>query len=580
MARANPVRSRQRFEADPQGVGYGQLSGLVQYYDRILGGYEEDVTGDPSTLTGTSHMIGTQAATPQRLRGEIVKDAELVGHAWNGAAYNAFKTSVTTRADGIAAAGDLMKRTGGALETVSQALLDGRPKVQTIRREFAVTAWRMAVTADLRAAEAPNPAAGNVIRWQAFQEINKLGLGAVKNADAIAKQVDVEIGKASTELRKVEGEAGGDTYNPLTPRTPQTGSTDPVARLIYRNGFEDQGPEVRQLQTMLAAETGADGKPLLGGVSGVWDAETQRAVDGYLTRQQLPPFDAALADPSRLPPRFQALWPVMQQAARDYRIDPVYLMAVFDREHSGAPRGRALADGLVGQGAINRGEIGGGHGHGVPQIDVGYHSTFLEGNAYGYDPQTSVPYAFSLIRQNLDDRRANGDIHKAFNLYNGGMVKEPPISGANYGLDTTSRARVFRRMLYGLDRTEPTAAAPQPEPATRAGKTTGYTADPDVLSRLRKDLLDNSYQAAEVVAWLRNTRVPVAAFGSRKSSEQASDAFHRASAAVASKLRLDAKGVADIAESVLDAANGYQGGDVLLRNEILGLKPRSGMPGR
>jgi hypothetical protein len=59
VAKTNPVQSRQKFDANPQGVGYDQLAGLIRYYDRILGGYEEDVTGNPSTLTGTSHMLSS-----------------------------------------------------------------------------------------------------------------------------------------------------------------------------------------------------------------------------------------------------------------------------------------------------------------------------------------------------------------------------------------------------------------------------------------------------------------------------------------------------------------------------------------
>lgn len=96
----------------------------------------------------------------------------------------------------------------------------------------------------------------------------------------------------------------------------------------------------------------------------------------------------------------------------------------------------------------------------------------------------------------------------------------------------------------------------------------------------RPDPVGNAMKAAEVVSWLRSLKVSPKAFDSRRSSGQTSDALHRATAAVASKLRLDTKGVAEVAELVLDDANGYRGDDVLLHNEILGLKPRVGMPGK
>jgi len=584
VAKANPVQSRQKFDANPQGVGYDQMAGLIRYYDRILGGYEEDVTGNPSTLTGTSHMLSIQAPTAQKVGGDITSDATLVGHAWNGKAYNAFKSSATTKATSIGTITGLMQRTGNALENASQELSAAGPEVKKIRTDFLELAGRMAVQTDLRAAEAPNPTAAKVERWKGFQEVNQLGMDTVKKADTRAKKFDKQLDAVRTDLTQVERDAGGDTYNPLAPASARAAAGNPIAGLIHRNGFEDSGPEVRSLQQMLTGQNGTNGQPLLapGQVSGSWDAPTQRAVDQYLRQNQIAPFDASLADPSRLPPRFQALWPIMMREAQATGIDPVYMMAAFDREHSddGVP-GRAMPDHMVGQGAINRRQLGGLHGYGIPQVDSNWHAPFLEQNAYGFDPDTSVGYAFRLLRSNLAEARVNGDMHKALNRYNSSGITDAATTNRDYGLDTISRAKAFRRMLYGLDRTQPTAAAPRPDPATQPpASTEGYKASSEVLGRLREDLQDSAFKGAELVSWLRNLRVAPAAFGSRPSSEQTSDAYHRAVAAVASKLRLDTKVVAELAETVLDSANGYQGDDELVRDEILGLKPRTGMPGK
>jgi uncharacterized protein YukE len=584
VAKANPVASRQKFDANPQGVGYDQMAGLIRYYDRILGGYEEDVTGNPSTLTGTSHMLSIQAPAAQKVGGDITSDATLVGHAWNGKAYNAFKSSATTKATSIGTVTGLMQRTGNALENVSQELSTTGPEMKKIRTDFLELAGRIAVQTDLNAAEAPNPAAARVERWKGFQQVNQLGLDTVKIADTRARKFDKQLDTIRAELTKVERDAGGDTHNPLAQAPAQPAVGNPVARLIHRNGFEDSGPEVRSLQQMLTGQTGANGQPLLapGQVSGTWDAATQRAVDNYMRQNNIAPFDASIADPSRLPPRFQALWPIMMREAQATGIDPVYMMAAFDREHSDdGVAGRAMPDHLVGQGAINRRQLGGLHGYGIPQVDSDWHAPFLEQNAYGFDPETAVGYAFRLLRSNLGEARVNGDMHKALNRYNSSGVTDAATTNRDYGLDTISRARVFRNMLYGLDRTQPTAATPRPDPTTAPPTgTEGYKASSEVLGRLRKDMLDSAFKGAELVSWLRNLRVAPAAFGSRPSSEQTSDAYHRAVASVANKLRLDTKTVAELAETVLDSANGYQGDDELVRDEILGLKPRGGMPGR
>lgn len=88
-------QSRRKFEANPQGVGYDQMEGLIAYCDRILGGYGEDVTGELSTLTGTFHMLSIQAPRPKELGAEIVKDSTLAGHEWRGPAYSTFQSTVT-----------------------------------------------------------------------------------------------------------------------------------------------------------------------------------------------------------------------------------------------------------------------------------------------------------------------------------------------------------------------------------------------------------------------------------------------------------------------------------------------------
>lgn len=97
--------------------------------------------------------------------------------------------------------------------------------------------------------------------------------------------------------------------------------------------------------------------------------------------------------------------PQIEAAARQYGLDPRLLEAVAAQE-TGGP-GSNSGRNVVGDG---------GHGHGIFQIDDGYH-TFAR-TAAAMDPAANAQYAAKMISDNL--REYGGNVRQALSAYNAG----------------------------------------------------------------------------------------------------------------------------------------------------------------
>jgi soluble lytic murein transglycosylase-like protein len=111
----------------------------------------------------------------------------------------------------------------------------------------------------------------------------------------------------------------------------------------------------------------------------------------------------------RLPPRL-ARWALeIYCAAALYRLEPVVLAAILERESRG---GEALSP----PGPAGVGD--GGHGRGLMQIDDRWHGAFVATGLWA-EPVIALVYGARLLRQSLD--ALGGDYPAAIGAYNAGI---------------------------------------------------------------------------------------------------------------------------------------------------------------
>ncbi len=111
----------------------------------------------------------------------------------------------------------------------------------------------------------------------------------------------------------------------------------------------------------------------------------------------------------RLPPRL-ARWALeIYCAAALYRLDPVVLAGVLERESRG---GEALSP----PGPAGVGD--GGHGRGLMQVDDRWHGAFVATGLWA-EPVIALVYGARLLRQALD--ALGGDYPAAIGAYNAGI---------------------------------------------------------------------------------------------------------------------------------------------------------------
>jgi hypothetical protein len=126
----------------------------------------------------------------------------------------------------------------------------------------------------------------------------------------------------------------------------------------------------------------------------------------------------------RLPQRL-AKWALeIACAAAAYRVDPLVLAAILERESRG---GEALDP----PGPAGLGD--GGHGHGLMQIDDRWHVPFIATGLWA-EPAFALLYGARILRQGLD--AFGGDYPAAIGSYNGGIPRVrltlaglPPAAG-------------------------------------------------------------------------------------------------------------------------------------------------------
>jgi soluble lytic murein transglycosylase-like protein len=113
----------------------------------------------------------------------------------------------------------------------------------------------------------------------------------------------------------------------------------------------------------------------------------------------------------RLPPRL-ARWALeIHCAAALYRLDPLALAAIVERESRG---GEALSP----PGPAGVGD--GGHGRGLMQIDDRWHGLFVSTGLWT-EPAFALLYGARLLRQGLDAFK--GDYPAAIGSYNAGISR-------------------------------------------------------------------------------------------------------------------------------------------------------------
>jgi soluble lytic murein transglycosylase-like protein len=119
----------------------------------------------------------------------------------------------------------------------------------------------------------------------------------------------------------------------------------------------------------------------------------------------------SLEELRRLPPRL-AQWALeVQCAASMYRLDPLVLAALLERESSG---GEALSP----PGPAGVGDCG--HGRGLMQIDDRWHRLFVSTGLWA-EPAFALLYGARLLRRGLDAFK--GDYPAAIGSYNAGISR-------------------------------------------------------------------------------------------------------------------------------------------------------------
>ncbi len=116
-----------------------------------------------------------------------------------------------------------------------------------------------------------------------------------------------------------------------------------------------------------------------------------------------------------VPPRIERWRSVVEPLALLYRLDPLLVLALLDRESLGG-------DALTPKGPAGTGDHG--HGRGLMQIDDRAHKRFVGavddlGRPLWQDPAFNVHYGCRLLRRNLDS--LNGYVAGALASYNAGL---------------------------------------------------------------------------------------------------------------------------------------------------------------
>lgn len=113
----------------------------------------------------------------------------------------------------------------------------------------------------------------------------------------------------------------------------------------------------------------------------------------------------------RMPPRLSRYALEIWCAAELYRVDPVVLAAILERESLGG-------DALTPPGPRGTGD--GGHGRGLMQIDDRWHGPFVATGLWR-EPPFALLYAARLLRQALD--ALGGEYGPAIGAYNAGTAR-------------------------------------------------------------------------------------------------------------------------------------------------------------
>lgn len=113
----------------------------------------------------------------------------------------------------------------------------------------------------------------------------------------------------------------------------------------------------------------------------------------------------------RMPPRLARYALEIWCAAELYRVDPVVLAAILERESLGG-------DALTPPGPRGTGD--GGHGRGLMQIDDRWHGSFVDTGLWR-EPAFALLYAARLLRQALD--ALGDDYSPAIGAYNAGTAR-------------------------------------------------------------------------------------------------------------------------------------------------------------
>ncbi|AKQ66516.1 hypothetical protein A176_003428 [Myxococcus hansupus] len=113
----------------------------------------------------------------------------------------------------------------------------------------------------------------------------------------------------------------------------------------------------------------------------------------------------------------------MEPIASLYRLDPLLVLALMDRESLGG-------DALTPKGPLGTGDHG--HGRGLMQIDDRAHKGFVGavddlGRPLWRDPAVNVHYSCRLLRRNLDS--LNGYVAGALAAYNAGLGRVRSVFG-------------------------------------------------------------------------------------------------------------------------------------------------------
>lgn len=135
-----------------------------------------------------------------------------------------------------------------------------------------------------------------------------------------------------------------------------------------------------------------------------------------------------------LPPRLAKWAPQFAAAELCYGVPAGLMAAIVDRESLG---GEALKP----PGSGGTGDKG--RGHGLAQIDIGYHKSFLvarfdSGNYLWADPTFNVLYGARLLSKNY---QRTGSWPMAVAAYNAGLTR---VREAVVGVDMSDRAALVR----------------------------------------------------------------------------------------------------------------------------------------